>query len=259
MLVLSDVLLALALWEAAILLRVVWADGQVSGVTIASVFPSVAVWVGLRALLGLYPGYGMNPVEELRRQTYAVFVTLAITATFALVVHVGRCGIPLGAGLGFPWSARGRASGTVPREVMASQSKPVGQAGGRVQLRGARGPDGGATREGVGVGIQAHRRPWQPTRQRRGQVRRVPRREELGRGHATVPDHRRGYHDLRHAAHASRGPGQARALGELRLPARHGDTQPRRHRQLRAWSREISGACSGWKSDTTCSIPWCAG
>lgn len=44
--------------------------------------------MGLRALLGLYPGYGMNPVEELRRQTYAVLATLAITATFVVALRV---------------------------------------------------------------------------------------------------------------------------------------------------------------------------
>ncbi|MEJ7842719.1 MAG: undecaprenyl-phosphate galactose phosphotransferase WbaP [Rubrobacter sp.] len=88
-LVLSDVLLALALWEAAIVLRASWGGGAVSVVTVAGVLPSVAVWVGLRALLGLYPGYGMNPVEELRRQTYAVIATLGITAIFAVVFQVG--------------------------------------------------------------------------------------------------------------------------------------------------------------------------
>jgi len=47
------------------------------------------VWVGLRALLGLYPGYGLDYVEELKRQTYAVAAALAITSIFALAFHVG--------------------------------------------------------------------------------------------------------------------------------------------------------------------------
>ncbi len=88
-LVLFDALFALAVWEAATLLRAFWEGGLVSGVTLAGIVPSIVVWVGLRALLGLYPGYGMNPVEELRRQSYAVMATLAITATFAVIVQVG--------------------------------------------------------------------------------------------------------------------------------------------------------------------------
>lgn len=88
-LVLSDVVLALAVWEAAILIRDAWSIGPVSGVTVAGVLPGVAVWVVLRAFLGLYPGYGLNAVDDLRRQTYATLGTLTITATFAVVLQVG--------------------------------------------------------------------------------------------------------------------------------------------------------------------------
>jgi len=87
-LVLLDVLLALAVWQVAILLRAFFEGSPVSEATVAGMLPTVAVWVGLRALLGLYPGYGMNPVEELRRQTYAVLATLAITATFVVALQV---------------------------------------------------------------------------------------------------------------------------------------------------------------------------
>jgi uncharacterized membrane protein len=38
--------------------------------TIAGVLP-VAVWVVLRALLRLYPGYGIDALDKLRRQSYA--------------------------------------------------------------------------------------------------------------------------------------------------------------------------------------------
>lgn len=88
-LVLSDVALALAMWEAAILIRTTWGIGQVSGITVAGVFPGVAVWVVLRAFLGLYPGYGLNAVDELRRQTYATLGTLTTSATFAMLLQVG--------------------------------------------------------------------------------------------------------------------------------------------------------------------------
>ncbi|MBA2443317.1 MAG: undecaprenyl-phosphate galactose phosphotransferase WbaP [Rubrobacter sp.] len=88
-LILSDVLLALLVWQVAAGLQSIWGQGGLSGVAIASIAPNVLIWVGLRALLGLYPGYGVDQVEELRRQTYAVSATLAITAVFALAAQVG--------------------------------------------------------------------------------------------------------------------------------------------------------------------------
>jgi hypothetical protein len=41
-------------------------------------------------VLGLYPGYGLDQVEELRRQTHAVLATLTITAVFAVALQVGN-------------------------------------------------------------------------------------------------------------------------------------------------------------------------
>ena len=73
-LIFSDVVLALAVWGVAILIRAAWGTSTIAGVlptnTIAGVLP-VAVWVALRAVLGLYPGYGINAVDELRRESYA--------------------------------------------------------------------------------------------------------------------------------------------------------------------------------------------
>jgi Undecaprenyl-phosphate galactose phosphotransferase WbaP len=88
-LVFSDVALALLCWGTAFVLQSVWGRGALSEITVVSVLPSLAVWVGLRALLGLYPGYGLNQVEELRRQTYALIAAFTITATFAVVLQVG--------------------------------------------------------------------------------------------------------------------------------------------------------------------------
>jgi hypothetical protein len=51
--------------------------------------PIIAMWIGLRMLLGLYPGYGWDAVDELRRHTYATISTLAILAVFALSLQVG--------------------------------------------------------------------------------------------------------------------------------------------------------------------------
>jgi Undecaprenyl-phosphate galactose phosphotransferase WbaP len=79
----SDVLLALALWCAAYTIQSVLGQGSLSWVSIASMVPNLVVWVGLRASFGLYPGYGLSQVEELRRQTLALLATLAITTVFA--------------------------------------------------------------------------------------------------------------------------------------------------------------------------------
>jgi hypothetical protein len=82
-LIFSDVVLALAVWGVAILIRAAWGTS-----TIAGVLP-VVVWVALRAVLGLYPGYGINAVDELRRQTYATLGALIIASTF-LSLHQGQ-------------------------------------------------------------------------------------------------------------------------------------------------------------------------
>lgn len=84
----SDILLALAIWQGAFILQSVWGHGPLSLIALASMVPNVVVWVGVRAALGLYPGYGLGPIEELRRQTFALFATLAITAVFALFSQV---------------------------------------------------------------------------------------------------------------------------------------------------------------------------
>ena len=88
-LLLFDVVFALAVWEVVILARAAWSMGAVSVPTLVSIIPGVAVWIVLRALLGLYPGYGLSSVEELRRQTYATLGTFTTIAIFALVLQVG--------------------------------------------------------------------------------------------------------------------------------------------------------------------------
>ncbi len=81
--VFSDILLAALVWLLVYLLQHVWGNGELSRVAVVAV-PSVAVWVGLRALLGLYPGYGLDSVRRLRGHTYSVFATLGILACFSL-------------------------------------------------------------------------------------------------------------------------------------------------------------------------------
>ncbi len=102
----SDVLLALAVWGGALVLhdvgtfgtlsestavrlQEVWPSASPSQITLASILPSIVVWICARALLGLYPGYGLTTAEKLRRQTHALGVTAAIIAIFALTFHVG--------------------------------------------------------------------------------------------------------------------------------------------------------------------------
>ena len=84
LLVLSDVLVALLVLEVATLLQSVWGRGELTVVAIATTVPAVALWVGLRALMGLYPGYGLDAVEEVRRHTYAALAVLAMLAIFAV-------------------------------------------------------------------------------------------------------------------------------------------------------------------------------
>ncbi len=88
-LVLSDVFLAFLIWEIASVLQAIFGRGSLSEVAVAAMVPLVAVWVGLRALLGLYPGYGLDSVEQLRRHSYSVLATLAILAIFALSFRFG--------------------------------------------------------------------------------------------------------------------------------------------------------------------------
>ena len=89
-LVLSDVFLALVVWGVAYVGQSIWGRGELSEVAVAAIVPSVMVWVGLRALLGLYPGYGLDSAERLRRHTYSVFATLAVLAVVAVGFQVGN-------------------------------------------------------------------------------------------------------------------------------------------------------------------------
>jgi hypothetical protein len=46
----SDVLLAFLVWKVAYSLHSSWGRGELSEIAVAAMMPSVAVWVGLRAL-----------------------------------------------------------------------------------------------------------------------------------------------------------------------------------------------------------------
>jgi len=88
-LLLSDILLALVMWLAAVVFQDALGRGPLSDVAAASIVPNVVAWVGLRAALGLYPGYGLDQVEELRRQTFALLAALPIITVFAFASQAG--------------------------------------------------------------------------------------------------------------------------------------------------------------------------
>ena len=95
-LLLSDVLLALLVALTASTLQGFWGQGPITAASTegmvasaGSIVITMMVWILMRALLGLYPGYGLNQVEELRRQTYTALVALAVTATLAFALQVG--------------------------------------------------------------------------------------------------------------------------------------------------------------------------
>jgi Undecaprenyl-phosphate galactose phosphotransferase WbaP len=88
-LVLADVFIALMVWGTAAFGKSFWGPKELSEVAIAAIVPSVMVWVVLRMLLGLYPGYGLDSAERLRRHVYSVFATLAVLAVLAVGFKVG--------------------------------------------------------------------------------------------------------------------------------------------------------------------------
>jgi hypothetical protein len=93
-LLLSDALLAVLVWLAAYELQSIWGRLTVIGwegfppqTAMVIGFFAVAVWIGLRALMGLYPGYGLSAEERLRRHVYSVVGVLA-AVPFAIALDL---------------------------------------------------------------------------------------------------------------------------------------------------------------------------
>lgn len=80
-LIFSDLLIALLCLAAPAVVQSLWNDSGYEFVLLIAL-PSLVVWILLRTLLGLYPGYALDQVEDLRRQTYAALAALAATAVF---------------------------------------------------------------------------------------------------------------------------------------------------------------------------------
>jgi Undecaprenyl-phosphate galactose phosphotransferase WbaP len=99
-LLMSDALLAMLVWLAAFELQSIWGlwegfrEGAQQTAVVVGVF-AVAVWIGLRTLMGLYPGYGLSSEERLRRHTYSVLGTLA-AVSFAIALNLGAIASRLG-------------------------------------------------------------------------------------------------------------------------------------------------------------------
>src|SRR5688572_6533821 len=95
LLLLSDALLAMLVWLAAYEVQSLWGRLTVIGwegfppqtAMVVGVF-AVSVWIGLRSLMGLYPGYGLSSAERLRRHTYSV-VGAAAAVSIGIVLGLG--------------------------------------------------------------------------------------------------------------------------------------------------------------------------
>ncbi|MDQ3182532.1 MAG: hypothetical protein M3Q62_03115, partial [Actinomycetota bacterium] len=86
----SDALLAVLVWLAGYELQSIfgrWGNFPRPTAIVVGVF-AVAVWIGLRSLMELYPGYGLSPAERLRRHTYSVVGTFA-AVSFAIALDFG--------------------------------------------------------------------------------------------------------------------------------------------------------------------------
>jgi hypothetical protein len=93
-LLLTDALVAVLVWLAAYKLQGIWGRLTVIGwegfplqTAMVIGFFAVAVWIGLRSSIGLYPGYGLSAEERLRRHTYSVVGAFA-AVSFAIVLDL---------------------------------------------------------------------------------------------------------------------------------------------------------------------------
>ncbi|MBA2782393.1 MAG: hypothetical protein H0T74_05665, partial [Rubrobacteraceae bacterium] len=85
--------MAVLVWLAAYELQIIWGglggweDFSQRTAMVVGGF-AVAVWIGLRSLMGLYPAYGLSSAERLRRHTYSVVGTFA-AVSFAIALDFG--------------------------------------------------------------------------------------------------------------------------------------------------------------------------
>lgn len=93
-LLISDLLVGLCFLGVAFGGGVFAEDGrqtlaEFADVIVAGVVPSLVLWILLRSLLGLYPGYGMDQAQELRLQTYSSVLTLVVVSGILFTMDMG--------------------------------------------------------------------------------------------------------------------------------------------------------------------------
>jgi Undecaprenyl-phosphate galactose phosphotransferase WbaP len=100
-LLLSDALVAVLVWLVAYELQSIWGWWEgfpgrrgLQTAVVVGVF-AVTVWIGLRSLMGLYPGYGLSSAERLRRNKYSV-IGAAAAVSIAIVLNLGTIASRLG-------------------------------------------------------------------------------------------------------------------------------------------------------------------
>ena len=94
-LIVSDCLFAACFWAISYVLYSTLISGQFMALSPSVVGFNIAAWILFRLLVGLYPGYGLGQAEELRRQTYATVVNLAVTVLFTFGMGLVEQGLPL--------------------------------------------------------------------------------------------------------------------------------------------------------------------
>lgn len=92
-LLLSDLLVGLGAFGTmfggvALIVEAAWAPIGFADVLVKGAIPSLALWMMVRWLLGLYPGYRNDPAQELRLQTHASVVVLVVVSVVAIAVGV---------------------------------------------------------------------------------------------------------------------------------------------------------------------------
>ena len=85
----SDIVLALVVWWFAALIRNALVGAPLSETTVAVIVPGMLAWLILRYAVGMYPGYALSPVAELRRQVYAVLGAALVSLMFAFFLQIG--------------------------------------------------------------------------------------------------------------------------------------------------------------------------
>lgn len=95
LLLLVDLLVGLVIfgamfWGVALVVEAYWNPIGFEEVFVKGVVPSLTLWMMIRLMLGLYPGYRNDPVQELRLQTHSSVVVLAVITIAAATVGMGE-------------------------------------------------------------------------------------------------------------------------------------------------------------------------